>query len=84
MVETNLRKSVLLNLNSISPIYNDDDYIEITEWINEEGYDINIDTRGNKSTFSLHYDELKVLNFLTSYLDYLHYNKIKLVENGKG
>lgn len=75
MVETNNRKSVMINLNKISPMYKDTDFIELTEWSNGEGWDINI---SDKKIFNLHYDELTAINFLSKYLDCS--DKIKLVE----
>ena len=44
------------------------DYITVTEWANGEGWDISI---GNR-LFSLHYDELVAINYLTASL---HYDK---------
>ena len=45
---------------------NSKDYITITEWANGEGWDISIDDR----LFSLHYDELVAINYLTAFLQY--------------
>lgn len=45
-----------------------DDFIEVTEWANGEGYDINI----NDKIFSLHYGELEAINYLVKKLDYEH------------
>lgn len=45
---------------------NSKDYITITEWANGEGWDISIDDR----LFSLHYDELAAINYLTAFLQY--------------
>ena len=45
-----------------------DEFIEVTEWTNGEGYDINI----NDKIFSLHYGELEAINYLVKKLDYEH------------
>ena len=65
----------MIDLNKISPMYNNTDFIELTEWSNGEGWDINI---SDKKMFNLHYDELTAINFLSKYLDCS--DKIKLVE----
>lgn len=68
-METVNRKSVMEKLSVFSPYYDKDSgaYIEVTEWTNGEGYDIDID--GNKR-ISLHIDELEAINFLCKYLEY--------------
>lgn len=68
-METANRKSVTEKLSVFCPYYNKDSeaYIEVTEWTNGEGYDIDID--GNKK-ISLHIDELEAINFLCKYLEY--------------
>ena len=45
---------------------NSKDYITITEWANGEGWNISIEDR----LFSLHYDELVAINYLTAFLQY--------------
>lgn len=45
----------------------DDDYIEITEWKNGEGYDISIK---DKNLFSLTLGEIEAINFLIKKMDY--------------
>ena len=42
------------------------DYITITEWANGEGWDISIGDR----LFSLNWDELAAINYLTAFLQY--------------
>ena len=46
----------------------DSDYITLTRWANEDGYDIDI----NGKIFSLHYGELEAINYLVKKLDYEH------------
>ena len=45
---------------------NSKDYITITEWANGEGWDISIGDR----LFSLNWDELAAINYLTAFLQY--------------
>ena len=65
-MELNNRKSVMADLKKFSPIFNDNDFIEVTEWTNGEGWDITI----NERHFHLHMDELSAINYLTAYLEY--------------
>lgn len=69
-MEINERKSATEYLKVFSPLFKDDDYIEITEWTNGEGWDINISTSNETKTISLHYDELYAIDYLTKYLNY--------------
>ena len=62
----NDRKSISDNLNKYSPFANDSDFVEITEWTNEEGWDI----RFTERTISLAREELDLINFLTKALEY--------------
>ena len=47
-------------------LVNSKDYITITEWANGEGWDISIGDR----LFSLNWDELAAINYLTAFLQY--------------
>lgn len=60
------RKSVSDNLKLYDCLVNDDKYIEVTEWINGEGWDISI---GDK-LISLSRGELDAITYLTMTLDY--------------
>ena len=42
------------------------EFIEVTEWVNGEGWDITINDRH----FSLHIDELEAINYLTRALQF--------------
>ena len=44
-----------------------DDYITITEWLNGEGWDINI---GESKHISLQCDELEAINYLIKIMDH--------------
>lgn len=66
-MELNNRKNIIDNLKKYSCFSNEDDTIEITEWTNGEGWDISINGERN---FSLSYDELRAINYLTMALDF--------------
>ena len=65
-MEMSNRKSVSDNLKLYDCLVNDDKYIEVTEWINREGWDISI---GDK-LISLSRGELDAITYLTMTLDY--------------
>jgi len=45
----------------------DQDYMEVTEWSNGEGYDIVIDRKGDTERFSLTYGEWELLQVLMNW-----------------
>lgn len=61
------RKSVSDDLKKYDCLTGDNDFIEITEWTNGEGLDIQIN---EKPIFSITYGELEALNYLASVLRY--------------
>lgn len=61
------RKSIWDDLKVYDPSENDGSYIEITQWTNGEGWDIDIN--GNIK-ISLTYSQLEAINYLTKALDY--------------
>lgn len=61
------RKSIMDYLIKYDYLAKDDDYIEITEWANGEGYDISIK---DKNVFSLTLGEIEAINFLIKKMDY--------------
>lgn len=65
-MEFNSRKSVNDNLKKYDYLAKDDDFIEITEWTNGEGYDIMI----NDETISLTEGQLNAINYLVKSLEY--------------
>lgn len=65
MVVSN-RKSIWDNLKMYDPSENEESYIEITQWTNGEGWDIDINT----TKISLTYSQLEAINYLTKALDY--------------
>lgn len=60
------RKSVHDNLKKYCVLAKENSYIEVTEWVNGEGWDITIDDR----SFHLTWGELEAINYLVKVLDY--------------
>ena len=59
------RKSINAKLSKFDVLANKDDFIEVTEWSNGEGFDITI----NDKIFSLTSGQIKAINYLTQTLD---------------
>jgi hypothetical protein len=66
-VEINNRITISDNLNKYDYLINKDDkaFIEVTEWANGEGIDINIERDKESKLFSLTYGELDAINYLS-------------------
>lgn len=60
------RKSINDSLKKYDYLAKDDDFIEVTEWANGEGYDISI----NDKIISLTNGQLEAINYLTKSLEY--------------
>ena len=60
------RKSVNDNLQKYDYLAKDYEFIEVTEWRNEEGWDISI----NDKIIQLTIGQLDAINYLTKSLDY--------------
>jgi hypothetical protein len=58
------RKSVSMNFNDAW--HKEGDFIEVTEWSNEEGWDIQINDTNH---FSFHFTEFKALKKLINFLE---------------
>lgn len=71
-MELNKRKTISDKLKKYCYFSNDDDdFIEVTEWTNGEGFDVNIYTKNNKDKlFSLTHGELDAINYLVKSLNY--------------
>lgn len=61
-----MRKSVSDSLKKYCYMAKDNDFVEVTEWANGEGYDINI---SDGKSVSLTYGELEAINYLVKTLD---------------
>lgn len=60
------RKTVYDDLNKYCICAKDHDYIEITEWTNGEGWDVDIN---GERKISLTHGELEAIQFLVKYLE---------------
>ena len=59
------RKSVMANLKDFDYLSKENDYIEVAQWNNGEGWDIFI----NERHVSLTYGQLEAINYLTKHLE---------------
>ena len=77
-METTQRISIWDDLKKYGPTAAEKDYIEITEWINGDGYDIAICENSCLKHISLSYVEIEAIDFLIKQLEYNRsFNKIK-------
>lgn len=67
-IEVTNRRSVVSDLKKYCHLASDTDTMEITEWINGEGFDVTILYNGRAfQNFSLTYGEAELLQLLISY-----------------
>lgn len=64
------RKSIYDDLKNYDYLAKDNDFIEITEWTNGEGYDISIGRNNLSKLFNLTIGELDAINYLIKTLDF--------------
>ena len=71
-MEIDNRKSIYCPLKDLKYGWNttDSDFIEITKWINGEGWDIHFEHGKRVERFSLHIDDLEIINYLIKHMDY--------------
>lgn len=69
-MEYNHRKSVFDELKAYDPQAHDEDYIEVTEWVNGLGYDITIWANKSITNLSLPFEHLEAINYLVKSLEY--------------
>jgi hypothetical protein len=68
-MEIKQRKSVMSELKSFCYLSRDEDYIEVTEWSNGEGIDVNIsDSSGDKS-IAMTFGQFKALKKAIKFLN---------------
>jgi len=68
-IEFSKRNTAFAPLKSFSPLSRAEDYIEVTQWTNWEGYDVNIlDASGTRS-FSLTDQEFTAIKKLIKHID---------------
>lgn len=66
-MECKKRKSVFSDLNVFDYTAKENNFIQITEWTNGEGWDISIN---DDTIFSLTCGQLEAINYLSKKLDY--------------
>ena len=66
-VEVKNRRAVFAELKDYCHMCGQDDYMEVTEWANGEGYDISIDRKRGMCCFSLTYGEWELLQVLMNW-----------------
>lgn len=57
-MKRNIRNTVYEDLKKFSIFAEDNDFIEVTEWTNGEGFDVNIEDKQGSRKISLLYEEL--------------------------
>ena len=72
IMEKNIRKSINDDLSKYDYLINkgENSLIEITEWVNGEGFDITIETKTRSKLISLTIGELEAINYLIKSLEY--------------
>lgn len=66
-IEVSNRRAVFAELKDYCMHSGDPDYMEVTEWVNGEGFDINIDRKRGMERFSLTYGEWELLQVLMNW-----------------
>lgn len=66
-IEVNNRRAVFAELKDYCMHSRDHDYMEVTQWSNGEGFDINIDRHRGMERFSLSYGEWDLLQVLMNW-----------------
>lgn len=70
-MEITQKNSINDNLKKYDYLSNDEnDFIEVTEWVNGEGFDIAIETTKYSKSISLSRGELEAINYLKMSLEY--------------
>jgi len=67
MIQTSKRRAVFAELKGYCHMCGDNDYVEVTEWSNGEGWDININRKNSDERFSLTYGEWELLQVLINW-----------------
>jgi hypothetical protein len=68
-MEIKQRKSVMSELKAFCYLSRDEDYIEVTEWSNGEGIDVNISDSGGDKTIAMTFGEFKALKKIIKLLN---------------
>jgi hypothetical protein len=63
-IKSNVRRSDMVDLKDFCVFGRSDDFVEVTEWSNGEGYDVSMLTVTGEKTFSLTHGEFDALKYL--------------------
>lgn len=66
-IKVDSRRSIFSELKDYCYFSKAEDYMEVTEWSNGEGYDIEIQSNVGNQKFSLTYGEYELLQVLINY-----------------
>ena len=66
-IKVDQRRAVFAELKAYCHHSGDHDYMEVTQWSNGEGFDINIDRKRGSEKFSLSYGEWELLQVLMNW-----------------
>lgn len=66
-IEVSKRRAVFAELKGYCHLSSDNDYMEVTEWSNGEGYDICINRKSDGEKFSLTYGEWELMQVLMNW-----------------
>ena len=66
-IEVSKRRAIFSELKGYCHMSGDNDYMEVTEWSNGEGYDICINRKSDSEKFSLTYGEVELLTVLLNW-----------------
>jgi len=66
-IQTSKRKALFSELKKYCHHSGDNDYMEVTEWSNGEGWDINIDRKYGGEKFSITHGEWELLQVLINW-----------------
>jgi hypothetical protein len=66
-IEVSKRRAVFAELKGYCHLSSDNDYMEVTEWSNGEGYDICVNRKIVGEKFSLTYGEVELLMVLLNW-----------------
>jgi hypothetical protein len=64
MIQTSKRRALFAELKKYCHHSGDNDYMQVIEWSNGEGWDINIDRKNDGEKFSMTYGEWELLQVL--------------------
>lgn len=63
-IEFSKRKSAFSQLKNYCHLAGEHDYVEVTEWSNDEGYDVVVSSKHGEQRFSLTHGEIDLLQVL--------------------